>query len=185
MQNFKISKISQVVWEPCTSYLYGSLPNTVAWFQLLWAIDLLAQHMCVCLIGMKLSGGSLALLEWFWVLLLPLVWDNAWLCLMRLQPTNILLLLILIIFPRLTGLQTQVLLYKLYCRHFSWSLGTKIVAILGIWSSQRFKDHQLYVIYKYDTSSNVGFVASITYQLFCYLCRTCHIIFRRCLNIQF
>ncbi len=34
--------------------------------------------------------------------------------------------------------------------------GTKIMAILGIqWSSQRSKDQQLYVIYKYVTSSNV------------------------------
>ncbi len=38
-----------------------------------------------------------------------------------------------------------------------------IIAILGIQYSQRFKDQQLYVIYKYVTSSNVGFVAKITY----------------------
>ncbi len=41
--------------------------------------------------------------------------------------------------------------------------GTNIVAILGIWSLQMFKDQQLYVIYKYVISSNVGFVANITY----------------------
>ncbi len=40
---------------------------------------------------------------------------------------------------------------------------TKIVAILGIWSLQRFKDQQLYIIYKYVTPSNIGFVANITY----------------------
>ncbi len=51
----------------------------------------------------------------------------------------------------------------LSCEYFSWSLQTKIVAILGIHSSQRFKDQQLYVIYKYITSSNIGFVANITY----------------------
>ncbi len=50
---------------------------------------------------------------------------------------------------------------------FLVSLGTKFVAILGIWSSQRFKDQQLIessdeIIYKYVTSSNVGFVANIT-----------------------
>ncbi len=34
--------------------------------------------------------------------------------------------------------------------------GTKIVAILGIQYSQRFKEEQLYIIYKYVNSSNVG-----------------------------
>ncbi len=42
-------------------------------------------------------------------------------------------------------------------------LGTKIVAVLGIQYLQRFKDQQRYVIYKYVTSSNIGFVANITY----------------------
>ncbi len=41
--------------------------------------------------------------------------------------------------------------------------GTKIFAILGFQSSQRFKGHQLYIIYKYVTSSNVGIVANIAY----------------------
>ncbi len=44
-------------------------------------------------------------------------------------------------------------------------LGPGIIAILGILSSQRFKDQQLDVIYKYVNSSNVGFVANITFTI--------------------
>ncbi len=51
----------------------------------------------------------------------------------------------------------------IYIFFFLVPLMTKIVAILGIRSLQKFKDQQLYVIYKYVTCSNIGFVANITY----------------------
>ncbi len=38
-----------------------------------------------------------------------------------------------------------------------------IGSIIGTPSSKRFEDQQLYIIYKYVTSSNVSFVANIIY----------------------
>ncbi len=52
------------------------------------------------------------------------------------------------------------------CLFFLVPSGTKIAAILDMWSSWRFEDQQLYEIYKYVTSSNVGFVANIHINYF-------------------